>query len=432
MRRVIASGMIANALEWYDYALYGLLASTISKLFFPSEDPTISLIATFGVFAAGFVMRPIGAILFGYIGDKYGRRASLVISIVLMAVPTACIGILPTYATIGIAAPIALTLIRLLQGLSLGGEFSGSIAFVVEHAPDNHRGKAGATTMFSMVIGILTGSAVAYLLTHNLTPEQFESWGWRVPFLIGLLAGIVGYYIRHSVDESPKYLQAKEDGTLSAKPLADVFAHHKRSLFEAIGVYILVTVPFYTLAIFMTSFMIKFLNHTESDAYFMNTINMVVLLFAIPVAACLSDTWGRKPVLIFTAALFLLGSGPIFWLICQPGFTSPLIGQILFSILVGLYIGPVPALLVELFPTSVRYTGMALSYNLCAAIFGGTTPLVATWLIRETNSMPDVKALVEGYLGNANAVVAFYIILCAIIAIITLAFYKDRYDKPLL
>ncbi len=184
MRKVVISGMIGNGLEWYDYALYGHMAAIISKLFFPSDDPFTSLIATFGVFAAGFAMRPIGAILFGYVGDRYGRKTSLAFSILLMAIPTAAIGLLPTYAQIGIWAPILLTVIRLLQGLSLGGEFSGSITFMVEHAPPDKRGIIGSAAVVSLVAGMLLGSLMATIFAKALSPEDFESWGWRVPFLL--------------------------------------------------------------------------------------------------------------------------------------------------------------------------------------------------------------------------------------------------------
>lgn len=431
MRKVIVSGMVANGLEWYDYALYGLLAPIISQLFFPAGNSALALIATFGVFAAGFAMRPVGAILFGYIGDEYGRKTSLILSIILMAVPTACIGLLPTYEQIGIAAPILLTVIRLLQGLSLGGAFSGSIAFVVEHAPDKHRGIAGSTSMISMILGILAGSAMATSLSMLLTPEQFESWGWRIPFFFGVLAGGAGFYIRHHVEESPKYLKAKAEGTLSPTPLRDVLKHHRGELFQAIGVYLLVTVPFYILVVFMISFMEKMLNHTASNALFANTIIMLVMLVITPFSAWLSDKIGRKPVLLVTAIGFLLAIGPIFELLCQPDFHSALMAQIAFAVLVGFYIGPVPTFLVEIFPTNIRYTGMSLSYNIAAAVFGGTAPLVSTWLIKQAEIIPPLGDLVVMCFGSINTVVAFYIMLCAVGAITALCFFKDRYNEPL-
>ncbi len=431
MRKVVVSGMIANGLEWYDYALYGLLTPIISKLFFPEGNITAALIATYGIFAAGFAMRPIGAVLFGYLGDKFGRKVSLVISIILMALPTACIGLLPTYAQIGMMAPILLTIIRLLQGLSLGGAFSGSIAFVVEHAPDKHRGIAGSSSMVSMTLGILAGSAMASTLAHFLTPEQFETWGWRVPFFVGVLAGVVGFYIRDHVEESPKYLQAKAEGTLSKTPLRDVFRDHKAELAQAVGIYMLVTVPFYILVVFMITFMDTILHHPRTDALEANTAVMLVMLVSAPFSAWLTDKVGRKPVLMVNAVLFLALIGPIFTLICQPDYSSALLGQVAFALLVGFFIGPVPTLLVEIFPTNIRYTGMALSYNISAAVFGGTAPLVATWMLKQTHEIPELGEFVKLCLGDTNTVVAFYIMACAVIALIALYFFKDRYNEPL-
>jgi MHS family proline/betaine transporter-like MFS transporter len=416
MRKIVISGMIGNALEWYDFALYGHFASILSKLYFPSSDPHLSLLATFGVFAVGFFMRPIGGIIFGYIGDKYGRKAALVSSILTMAIPTACIGLLPTYEQIGILAPILLTIIRLLQGLSLGGGFSGCIAFIVEHAPDKQRGLAGSASVFSMGIGILLGLVVASTMSNILSLEAFESWGWRIPFVISFLIGIVALYIRNNLHESPKYLQAKKDGSLSKTPIREVLSNYRPELLVAIGIYLTVTVPFYTLMIFMNNYMTSVLHQTRGDALLMNCISIVIHIILIPFASSLSDRIGRKPILIVNSIAFILLTYPIFWLLSQPGFTMPLIGQIIFGAVLAFYIAPVPALLVELFPTSVRFTGVALSYNISAAVFGGTTPFVAMWLINKT---------------KMNNSLAFYIILFAILSLASLYYYKDKYDKPL-
>lgn len=416
MKKVVISGMIGNALEWYDFALYGHLAGIISKLFFPAEDEYLSLIMTYSVFAAGFLMRPIGGIFFGYIGDKFGRKASLVASIMLMAIPTACIGLLPTYAQVGIAAPIALLIIRLLQGLSLGGGFSGCIAYIIEHAPDNKRGLAGSASVFSMCAGILLGLAVAHLFAHFLSEPEFERWGWRVPFLLSFLIGIVGIYIRNHLHESPKYLEAKLNGTLSKTPMREVLTNYLPETFIAVGIYLTVTVPFYTLTIFMNSYMSNILGHSIQESLKMNSISILVLMAILPFASSLSDRIGRKPILIAVAAAFALLTYPVFFLLSEPGFIKPLIGQIIFAIMLAFYIAPVPAVLVELFPTNVRFTGISLSYNISAAIFGGTTPTVAMWLIKKT---------------HMNNSLAFYIILFAILSLFALHYFRDKFDQPL-
>ncbi len=408
--------MIGNALEWYDFALYGYFASVISQQFFPNTDPYISLISTYGAFAAGFLMRPFGAILFGILGDRYGRKISLAISILMMAIPTACIGLLPTYEQIGIAAPILLTIVRLLQGFSLGGEFSGSITFIVEHSKDNRRGVAGSTTVISLVFGMLVGSLIATVFAEILSKEDLETWGWRVPFLIGIAIGFVGFYIRHHTHESPRYARMKESGALSKHPLRDVFTKHPMKVAQAIGMYLSVTVPFYIFSVFMITYYSKIIGAPFEDALLINLIGMGMLMPIVLMSGWMSDKIGRKRIMVFSAIGYLIFAYPIFALMSSGVFVYAMTAQVIFAIFLGFYIGPIPAVLVELFPTSVRYTGMAISYNICAAIFGGTAPMVSTWLIKTT-----------GY----NSVVAVYIILCAIISLFTLSHFKDKFQQDI-
>ena len=416
LKRVVIAGMIGNGLEWYDFALYGHFAVIIARLFFPSDNAFISLISAFGAFAAGFAMRPLGAILFGYIGDKYGRKVSLATSILLMAIPTACIGLLPTYAQIGIWAPVLLTVIRLLQGLSLGGEFSGSITFVIEHSKSHHRGLVGSTTIISLVGGMLLGSFVATIFAESLSPAAFEAWGWRVPFLLGIVIGLVGFYIRHHTHESPHYAEAKEQGALSKTPLRDTLFHHKWELAQAVGIYLTVTVPFYVFSVFSISYLTKIVNRPMEEALLINTIGMFALLVVVPLGAWVSDKIGRKLTLFISALALLFFIYPITYVTANAGFAETMAATILFAFILGIYLGPIPAVLAELFPTKVRYTGLAISYNICAALFGGTAPMVATWLIKTT---------------GMNTVVAFYLIVCAIISLIALYYFRDRYKEAL-
>jgi len=416
MRRVIIAGMIGNGLEWYDFALYGYFAPLLGKLFFPAEDAYVQLIATYGVFAAGFLMRPVGALLFGYLGDKFGRKFALTLSILMMAIPTACIGLLPTYAAIGIWAPVLLTLVRLFQGLSLAGQFSGSIAFIVEHAPMGKRGLAGSSTVMSLCAGMLLGSAVATLFAETLPQAAFEDWGWRIPFLLGIVIAFVGFYIRRHTDESPHYEKARDGGKLSPTPIREVLLHHKLELLRGIGIYMSVTVPFYILTVFMNGFQSKVLGHPLKDALLLSTLSMILLMLLVPLTGWLTDLWGRKRVLMATAVAYFIVAYPVFLLMTHPGFATLLLAQLILTLVVAFYIGAAPTVFVELFPTSVRYTGMALSYNICAALFGGTAPVVATWLIKVT---------------EMKTVVAFYIMLCAIISFIAFLGYHDRYKEEL-
>lgn len=404
--------MIGNGLEWYDFALYGIFATIIGDLYFPDSDPVVSLMAAYGTFAAGFIMRPFGAILFGWIGDRMGRKTSLAISILLMAIPTACIGLLPTYDQIGLWAPALLIFIRLLQGLSLGGEFCGSITFLVEHAPPKKRGLIGSSTIFSLAAGILLGSVVATLCAELLTPEELHSWGWRIPFLVGIVIGLVGFYIRHYTDESPEFLEAKKNKKISETPVREVFKKNYKELLIAIACYLTVTVPFYTMSIFTLGFLRKFKEYSMDDSLFMNCVTMFVMMLVVPISGYMSDRIGRKKIMLWVTIAFLILIYPTFWLLSNStgNMMYALTAQIIMAVMVGLYAGPIPAFLVDLFPTRVRYTGIGISYNISAAIFGGTMPLVATWLIARS-----------GY----ETAPAFYLMVCMLITLFALKYYKD-------
>lgn len=414
MRKVVISGMIGNALEWYDYALYAQFAHIIGLKFLPKTD--FVEIITFALFAAGFVIRPLGGIWFGQIGDKFGRRVALVIGILLMAVPTAGIGLLPSYEVIGIAAPIILTIIRLLQGFSLGGEFSGCIAYIVEHAPHGKRGLAGSASFVSMCLGMLLGLGVANGFSYFLSEEALLEWGWRIPFILGLFIGLVGLYIRSHLSESPVYKAAKEAGCLSRTPLREVFTAYLPQLLIAIGIYINVTAPFYTTTVFMKHFM-QTLGYSLDQGSFTCAVILVTMTIVFPISAYISDKVGRKPVIIAGSLLLIINIYPIFLALTSMNYHLAVFSQIIFAAIVGIYMGPVPTLLVEMFPTKVRFTGVAISYNLSAAIFGGTAPMVGTALYKST--------------GN-NMTYGYYLIGLAIFCLMVIFLYKETYQRDLL
>ncbi len=416
LRRVVLSGMLGNGLEWYDYALYAQMSFILSELFFPPGDASTRLLATFGIFAVGFVFRPLGALLFGYIGDQYGRRTSLVLAILMMAIPTGCIGLLPTYASVGLWAPALLTLIRVFQGLSLGGEFSGSITYIVEHAPPHRRGLAGSASLVSMNLGFLFGSLIALGFVHLMPEEAFRSWGWRVPFLLGVVIGLVGMYIRSSCSESPLYEEAKAQGHLAKAPLRALFRDHWRPMAKAFAFYLSVTMPYYLCSVYLLSYTQTHLGQSAADALLINALAMGAMLVMFVPAALLSDRIGRKAVMRIGAVAMLLAVAPIFWLMQQGGFGPILAAQMLLLGIVGFYAGCVPTALVELFPTSVRSSGMALSYNAAAAIFGGTAPMVCEWLLNHT--------------GTAYAI-AGYVALCNLVTLLALALFRDPWREPL-
>lgn len=417
MKKVVVAGMIGNGLEWYDYALYGQVAWLLSTLFFPTGDPFIQMLAVYGVFAAGFIVRPLGAMFFGWLGDSYGRRISMVVAILMMAIPTGLIGILPTYAEIGIWAPILLTIIRLLQGMSLGGEFSGSITYIVEHAPPNKRGIAGAASLVSLILGFLLGLLVVKGMIAHQGQEAFEAWGWRVPFLIGVLIGLIGLYIRNHCSESPAYEEAKQSGNISKTPIREAFKKHKPEMLKGFAIYITVTMPFYLTTIYFIGFSKVHLQMDANHALLLSVYNMMAMLLVIPFSAWLSDIIGRKKIMMSAAMAMLMTSYPLFSLLSpESSHTTIMLAQLTFSIILGLYIGPVAALLVELFPTSVRFTGMAIAYNFSAALFGGTAPMVCEWLLKT--------------FGDAQAI-AFYVMACSMVSIVAFIFYRDTHDQPL-
>jgi len=417
MRKVIISGMIGNGLEWYDYALYGQMAWLLSELFFPAGDPAVKLLATFGVFAAGFFARPLGAVFFGWLGDTYGRKTAMVAAVLLMAIPTGCIGLLPTYDAIGMWAPVLLTLIRITQGMSLGGEFSGSITYIVEHAPPHRRGLAGVASLCSLILGFLMGLLVVRGLMTWFGKEEFEAWVWRVPFLFGIVVGLVGFYIRKQCHESPIYKRAREEGHLSKTPVKEAFAKHPWEMLQGFAIYMTVTMPFYLTTIYFISFSHLHLGIDTDDALTMSIFNMLALLLIKPISAWGSDYIGRKPIMVAAALAMFVSVYPLFSFFV-PGASLATIGlvQLAFAVLLAVYIGPVAAVLVELFPTSVRFTGMAISYNLSAALFGGTAPVICEWLIKATGQ---------------NSSLAFYVMACNAASLIALYFYKDRYKEPL-
>lgn len=410
IRRVILSCMIGNALEWYDFALYGYFATTIGQLFFPKFSTFASLMATFGIFAAGFIMRPLGGIIFGHIGDKIGRKSALLWSIYLMAIPTTLIGLLPTYEQIGWLAPLLLTFIRLAQGLSMGGEFTGSMIFVVEHAQTGNRGLYGSWVVFSLLLGILVGSAVATSTCYFLSQEDLLNWGWRIPFLLSVAGGFVGTIMRRTVQEPEQFVEAKERHKEHSTPIVELFRFHLKTILYVVTIELTLSIGFYLIVTFINNFLTALLNVDMVTSLMMTTLSMIGMGIVIPISGWFSDRIGRKAVLIPSALAFTFFAYPLFTAL-EGGLVSALFAQISLSFIMGSFFAPIPATLVELFPVSVRYSGLSISHSLSMAIFGGSAPIIATALIHFT--------------GN-NAAPALYLGIASLIAAIALFFMKDR------
>lgn len=372
--------MVGNALEWYDFAIYGYFAATIGFKFFPSDDPAASVIASFGVFAVGFVARPIGAVVFGNLGDRVSRRHALIVSILVMAVPTTLIGVLPTYADIGIWAPALLIALRLLQGLSVGGEMTGSITLMVENARRRQRGLAGSWSYLGVGVGFLLGSAAGALVTGLLDTSSVDDWGWRVPFLCGAILGVIGYIVRRQ-GLSESYQPQDTDVPWYKGPLRQAMTTHGRQMIQAIGIAAFSAGGFYLTFVYLTTYITRYVGEPSADALDINTINMVVYTVLVVVGGWLGDRLGVRWILLATAVAGLLVAWPMFWLIDHPDPVLSFLGQLGLVLFVAPYSGLFATTMALLFAPHVRMSGFSISYNVGLAALGGTTPLVASYLI---------------------------------------------------
>jgi MFS transporter, MHS family, proline/betaine transporter len=393
--RVIVAASIGNALEWFDFAVYGFFAVTISRLFFPTSDETASLLLTFATFGVAFVMRPLGAIIIGSYADVAGRKAALNLSIVLMMIGTLIIAVLPTYETIGLAAPIAMTLARMIQGLSAGGEFGSATALLAEQDP-TRRGFFASWQVASQGLMIILAASFGMGLSATLPPDLMGSWGWRLPFLFGLSIGPVAFYIRRRIDESPEFSAS----AAVKSPLRTVVGNQSARLILGLGLVVLATVSAY-LALFMPTFAIRQLGVPASAAYGATLAIGIIQLVLAPFFGQLSDRIGRIPIMAPAALLFLVVIYPLFvWLAAAPGFERLIIVQAVIGLLATAYFAPLPALLADLFPAGTRTTGLSLTYNFAVTIFGGFAPFIISWLVAATGS----KLAPSGYAGAAAAI----------------------------
>jgi MHS family proline/betaine transporter-like MFS transporter len=366
-------------MEWYDFAVYGYFAAIIAPQFFPSSSPAVSLIAAFGAFAAGFLVRPLGGLVFGRIGDLLGRRRALMLSIMAMAVPTVLIGCLPTYDSIGVLAPILIVVMRIVQGLSVGGEYTCSLVFLAEHAQPGKRARTAIWGIWGATAGILLGSGVGALIAQFLSAEQLTNWGWRVPFLLGALVAATGILVRRAIHVSPITGE-------SESPVRETFTKHLGAVTRVALLNVANGVGFYAAFVYAVTYIREIDGLDQSVALDLNTFSMAGLLLILPGTAWLADRFGRKPVVILGTAVLAAGAIPFFHLMhhTDPGLV--LMGELGFVMGVGVLAGGLSAANVELMPASVRCTGLAFAYNASVGWFGGTTPLIATWLIASTGN----------------------------------------------
>lgn len=414
-RRVITASFIGNFVEWFDYAVYGYLAGIISTVFFPEADRQTALLATFGVFAISFFVRPLGGFFWGHIGDRLGRRKALSLSIVIMSVATFCIALIPGYGAIGILAPVLLLLVRVVQGFSASGEYAGASAFLVEYAPAHRRGLYAAVVPASTAAGLLLGSLLAALLTSVLSESQLHDWGWRLPFLLAAPMGLIGRYIRTKLEDTPAFraLSQEEHGKAPAR---DMFRNNRKQLIIATGAVLLNAVGFYVILSYMPTYLAEELGFGAGESFLATTIALASYIGFIFLTGIASDRFGRKRMLITASVLFMLLTVPAFMLLDTGNFLVIVLVQILLGGMLTLNDGTLPSFLAELFPTKTRYSGFAVSFNLSNALFGGTAPFMATLLIGLTHNK-----LAPGW----------YLVGASLISLIAVLFAVETSKKPL-
>jgi MHS family proline/betaine transporter-like MFS transporter len=394
VRRGIVAGVVGNMLEWYDFALFGFFAPQIGAHFFPAGDSTASLLAAFGTFAAGFLMRPVGGALFGWVGDRFGRKQALVGSVLAMAFPSFFIGLLPDAAQIGVAAPVLLVLLRMLQGVAVGGEYMASAVFLVEGAEPGRRGWMGSWGPFGASAGTLLGSAAGAIVNAAMSPEAVYAYGWRIPFLIGLLVGLGGLVIRrHYVERVPQQAPAKS-------PLGEAFGTYWRTMVHLIALGAAISVGFYTTFVYSATWLEQVVRVPARTALEINTVAMALLLVVIPCAGVASDRVGRRPVLAWAAGGLAVLAYPLMALMARGTPTAIFGGQVGLALMVGANGAVLPAAMAELAPWRVRCTVLSVGYNVALALLGGTTPMVAAWLVSRT----QVSLAPALYLAGAAAV----------------------------
>lgn len=431
VRKVAVSSFLGNFIEWFDYASYSYFATTIALVFFPTDNHTVAMLQTFGVFALSFILRPIGALFWGSYGDKKGRKTALAHSIMFMSGASFLIGCLPSYSVIGVGAPILLLLLRMVQGFSASGEYAGAATFLGEYAPTSKRGIYCSLIPASTAIGLLAGSTLATLMATNMNSSAMVGWGWRVPFLLAGPLGLIVLYIRAKLADSPVYQSmndaleskgaASADGQIAAKsgmfaPLAELFHNHLKALIISFGACVLNAVGFYTVLTYLPTYLSDTVGMDAPQSGTITTICLVAYVFMVFGMGHISDKFGRKKVLIGACVAFIVLTVPAFLILNTSQFWPVLLVELAMCATLTANDGTLSSYLTETFPTSVRFTGFAFSFNLANAIFGGTASFIATVLIALTGS---------------SIAPAWYMVGVAAIALVAMILSHENTDKDL-
>ncbi|MFJ4555983.1 glycine betaine/L-proline transporter ProP [Streptomyces massasporeus] len=389
VRRAVKAAALGNAMEWFDFGVYSYIAVTLGKVFFPSGNPTAQLLSTFGAFAAAFLVRPLGGMVFGPLGDRVGRQKVLALTMIMMAAGTFAIGLIPSYATIGVGAPILLLVARLVQGFSTGGEYAGASTFIAEYAPDKRRGFLGSWLEFGTLAGYIGGAGLVTIMTALLSADDLTSWGWRIPFLIAGPMGIIGLYLRMRLEETPAFAAEAEkaENNRPKTPLRETVTGQWRALLLCVGLVLVFNVTDYMLLSYMPSYLTGQLHYDETHGLLVVLGVMAAMMIAQPFVGALTDRVGRRPVIATGCAGFLLLSVPALLLIREGSLLAVALGMGALGMLLVCFTASMPAALPALFPTKVRYGSLSIGFNVSVSLFGGTTPLVVTALIGATGNM---------------------------------------------
>jgi MHS family proline/betaine transporter-like MFS transporter len=372
-----------NFIEWYDFAAYGFVAVFIGRVFFPNADEVAQLLSSFAVFGVSFFVRPLGALFFGPLCDRIGRKRVLVIVLTIMAITTFAIGALPGYAQIGILAPTLLVILRCVQGFSAGGEFGTNTTFIAEHAAPSSRGLSASLVPASATSGVLVGGLVVFALESSIGAAAMEDWGWRIPFLIAGPLGLIGLYIRLALEDTPEFHRLEASGAVETKPLRAVLAH-KRGLGITAAITVLYGVSYYFLVTYLSTFLSRIVGFTSTQALLIVLLGGVVALITFPIAGALSDRIGRRRVLMTSAMAHILFGVPLFLLIGTGNLFAAVAGTCILALIMAPFVAVSISTMAELFPAPVRATGISLGFNIPIAAFGGLAPFVATFLIERT------------------------------------------------
>ncbi|MFJ2057738.1 glycine betaine/L-proline transporter ProP [Streptomyces sp. NPDC087908] len=427
VKRAVKAASLGNAMEWFDFGIYAYLAVTLGHVFFPSGNDTVQLLSSFATFAVAFLVRPLGGMVFGPMGDRLGRKKVLALTMILMAVGTFSIGLIPSYATIGFWAPALLVFFRMLQGFSTGGEYGGASTFIAEYAPDRRRGYFGSFLEFGTLAGYVGAAGLVTALTAWLGTDTMEAWGWRVPFLVAGPLGLVGLYLRMRLDETPAFQKLENESARASEAadpvetstkgdLAKIFRQQWPTLILCIALVGAYNITDYMLLSYMPTYLTDELGYSETHGLLILLLVMVLLMLVITRVGRLSDRFGRKPLLMTGMLGFFFLSLPAFLLIGQDGVPAITVGMLMLGLSLVCLLGTMSAALPALFPTDVRYGSLSVGYNLSASLFGGTTPLVITALIGAT--------------GN-NLMPAYYAMAAALVGVIAVACMKETARQPL-